>query len=114
METDSCFLGFLRLGHELSDGVEDDAAAFAVLAAIGLQGIRLVQPSLGECVVVTGLGAGDSRIIYAATRTGAWRSLDRGETWTRLLATQVRGGCLELALRADRADDDADLHAVDA
>ncbi|WP_374248657.1 bi-domain-containing oxidoreductase [Thermomonas sp.] len=36
--------------------VSDEAAAFTVLAAIGLQGIRLVQPTLGECVVVTGLG----------------------------------------------------------
>jgi predicted dehydrogenase/threonine dehydrogenase-like Zn-dependent dehydrogenase len=36
--------------------VEDDAAAFTVIAAVGLQGIRLVQPSLGEAVVVIGLG----------------------------------------------------------
>ena len=31
-------------------------APFAVIGAIALQGIRLAQPSLGECVVVTGLG----------------------------------------------------------
>jgi predicted dehydrogenase/threonine dehydrogenase-like Zn-dependent dehydrogenase len=37
-------------------GVGDDEAAFTVLGAIALQGIRLVQPTLGECVVVTGLG----------------------------------------------------------
>lgn len=36
--------------------VSDEAASFTVLAAIGLQGIRLAQPTLGECVVVTGLG----------------------------------------------------------
>lgn len=36
--------------------VSDDDAAFTVLAAIALQGIRLVQPTLGEAVVVTGLG----------------------------------------------------------
>jgi predicted dehydrogenase/threonine dehydrogenase-like Zn-dependent dehydrogenase len=36
--------------------VTDDSAAFTVLAAIGLQGIRLAAPTLGECVVVTGLG----------------------------------------------------------
>src|SRR5205814_714662 len=29
---------------------------FAVLAAIGLQGVRLANATLGECVVVTGLG----------------------------------------------------------
>lgn len=37
-------------------GVEDESAVFAVLGAIGLQGIRLLAPTLGECVVVTGLG----------------------------------------------------------
>jgi predicted dehydrogenase len=36
--------------------VSDESAAFTVLGAIALQGIRLVQPSLGESVVVTGLG----------------------------------------------------------
>ena len=40
----------------IPEGVSDEAASFTVLAAIGLQGIRLVQPTLGECVVVTGLG----------------------------------------------------------
>jgi len=38
------------------DGVSDEEAAFTVVAAIGLQGIRLVQPTLGETVVVSGLG----------------------------------------------------------
>jgi predicted dehydrogenase/threonine dehydrogenase-like Zn-dependent dehydrogenase len=36
--------------------VSDEAAAFTVLGAIGLQGIRLAAPTLGECFVVTGLG----------------------------------------------------------
>ena len=36
--------------------VDDDAAVFAVLGAVGLQGIRLAQPTLGETVVVSGLG----------------------------------------------------------
>lgn len=45
-----------NLCARIPDNVTDDAACFAVLAAIGLQGIRLTQPTLGECVVVTGLG----------------------------------------------------------
>ena len=45
-----------NLCARIPDGVSDDAASFTVLAAIGLQGIRLVQPTLGEAVVVTGLG----------------------------------------------------------
>lgn len=36
--------------------VSDEAAVFTVLAAIGLQGIRLSQPTLGETFVVSGLG----------------------------------------------------------
>ncbi len=38
------------------DRVSDEEAAFTVIGAVGLQGIRLVQPTLGEAVVVTGLG----------------------------------------------------------
>lgn len=45
-----------NLCARIPDGVSDEAAAFTVLGAIGLQGIRLVNPTLGECVVVTGLG----------------------------------------------------------
>ncbi len=36
--------------------VSDDSAAFTVLGSIALQGIRLAQPTLGETIVVTGLG----------------------------------------------------------
>ena len=50
-------------------------------------------------------GVNDSRRIYAATRSGVWRSTDRGVTWARLLAVDVRGGCLDLALRPDRSED---------
>lgn len=45
-----------NLCARIPDNVSDEAASFTVLAAIGLQGIRLTQPTLGECVVVTGLG----------------------------------------------------------
>ncbi|MEP9373752.1 bi-domain-containing oxidoreductase [Mesorhizobium sp. KR1-2] len=46
----------LNLCAKVPDAVSDDEAAFTVLGAIALQGIRLVQPTLGEAVVVTGLG----------------------------------------------------------
>ena len=45
-----------NLCARVPDGVSDDKAAFTVIAAIALQGIRLAQPTLGECVVVSGLG----------------------------------------------------------
>jgi len=46
----------LNLCAKVPNAVSDEEAAFTVLGAIALQGIRLVQPTLGECVVVTGLG----------------------------------------------------------
>lgn len=45
-----------NLCAKIPDGVEDEAAAFTVVASIGLQGIRLAQPTLGEAFVVTGAG----------------------------------------------------------
>lgn len=46
----------INLCAAVPDAVSDDEAAFVVLGAISLQGIRLVEPTLGEAVVVTGLG----------------------------------------------------------
>ena len=45
-----------NLCAKVPDSVSDEEAAFTVLGAVALQGIRLVQPTLGETVVVTGLG----------------------------------------------------------
>lgn len=45
-----------NLCARIPDGVTDEEAAFTVVAAIALQGIRLAQPALGETVVVIGLG----------------------------------------------------------
>lgn len=46
----------VNLCTRVPERVSDDEAAFTVISAIALQGIRLVQPTLGEAVVVTGLG----------------------------------------------------------
>lgn len=46
----------VNLCAKIPDNVDDENAAFTVVAAIALQGIRLVAPTLGETVVVTGLG----------------------------------------------------------
>lgn len=45
-----------NLCARIPDAVDDESAAFVVVASIGLQGIRLAQPSLGEAFVVTGAG----------------------------------------------------------
>ena len=40
----------------IPDNVDNESAVFTVVASIGLQGIRLASPTLGECVVVIGVG----------------------------------------------------------
>lgn len=45
-----------NLCARIPEGVSDEEAAFTVVAAIGLQGIRLAAPTLGEAFVVTGAG----------------------------------------------------------
>lgn len=45
-----------NLCEMVPDEVSDEEAVFTVVGAIGLQGIRLAQPALGEVFVVSGLG----------------------------------------------------------
>ncbi|WP_291422259.1 bi-domain-containing oxidoreductase [Devosia sp.] len=45
-----------NLCARIPDNVDDESAAFTVVASIGLQGIRLAEPTLGEAVVVIGTG----------------------------------------------------------
>ena len=45
-----------NLCAKIPDEVDDESASFTVIGAIALQGIRLIKPTLGETVVVTGLG----------------------------------------------------------
>lgn len=45
-----------NLCARIPDNVDDESAAFTVVASIGLQGIRLAEPMLGEAFVVTGVG----------------------------------------------------------
>jgi predicted dehydrogenase/threonine dehydrogenase-like Zn-dependent dehydrogenase len=45
-----------NLVAKIPDNVSDEEASFIVVASIGLQGIRLAKPTMGECFVVTGVG----------------------------------------------------------
>ena len=45
-----------NLVAKIPDNVSDDEAAFTVIGSIGLEGIRLLKPELGETIVVVGLG----------------------------------------------------------
>ena len=46
----------INLCAKVPDVVSDEEASFTVLGAVALQGIRLAKPTLGEAVVVIGLG----------------------------------------------------------
>ena len=46
----------VNLVAKIPDNVSFDEASFTVVGAIGLQGIRLVNPTFGETIVVIGLG----------------------------------------------------------
>ena len=45
-----------NLCAKIPDEVDDESAAFTVLASIGLQGVRLLKPTIGETIAVFGLG----------------------------------------------------------
>ena len=45
-----------NLCARIPDEVDDDSAAFTVVGSIALQGVRLAEPTLGECFVVIGAG----------------------------------------------------------
>lgn len=45
-----------NLCASIPSNVSDDAASFTVVASVGLQGLRLAEPTLGEAFVVTGVG----------------------------------------------------------
>jgi NADPH:quinone reductase-like Zn-dependent oxidoreductase len=58
--TNGAHAEYVRAPHTLAaripGGVSFESAAFTPVAAIGLQGIRLAEPTLGETVVVFGRG----------------------------------------------------------
>jgi predicted dehydrogenase/threonine dehydrogenase-like Zn-dependent dehydrogenase len=45
-----------NLCARIPDSVDNESASFVVIGSIGLQGIRLAKPTLGETFVVTGVG----------------------------------------------------------
>ena len=45
-----------NLVAHIPDNITDEEAVFTVIASIGLQGIRLINPTMGETIVVIGLG----------------------------------------------------------
>ena len=75
-----------NLCARIPESVSDEEAAFTVIGAIGLQGIRLAEPSLGECFVVTGVGLIGLITVQLLRASGC-----------RVLAIDYDSGKLELA-----------------
>jgi predicted dehydrogenase len=80
----------VNLCGRIPDVVTDEQAAFTVVGAIALQGIRLVQPTLGEAVVVTGLGL-IGQIVVQLLRANGCRVLGIDPDPARLELARVFG-----------------------
>ncbi len=61
----------VNLVAPVPDGVPLDHAAFATVGAIGLHGLRLAEPALGETVAVVGLGLIGLLVAQMARAAGA-------------------------------------------
>jgi predicted dehydrogenase/threonine dehydrogenase-like Zn-dependent dehydrogenase len=77
-----------RLCARVPDAVSDEQASFTILGAIGLQGLRLLEPTLGESIVVLGLGPIGLLCVQMLHANGC-----------RVLAADFDTGRLELAKR---------------
>jgi predicted dehydrogenase len=90
-----------NLCARIPDGVSDDAAAFTVLGAVALQGIRLAAPTLGESVAVIGLGLVGLMAVQLLRANGC-RVLGIDMNPARLaLARQFGAETVDLAQGAD-------------
>ena len=49
------------------------------------------------------MSRGSSQRLYAATRTGVFRSTDGGGSWAKVLNGTAVNGCMDLAIQTDRA-----------
>lgn len=90
-----------NLCAKIPEGVDDEQAAFTVLASIGLQGIRLLQPTLGESIAVIGLGLIGQVAVQMLTANGC-RVIGIDPNGQRLkLAEQFGAEPVDLAAGAD-------------
>ncbi|MDX2044345.1 MAG: hypothetical protein SF097_24260 [Acidobacteriota bacterium] len=92
-------------GFSNADGVRG-AGIFKSIDA-GATWSRLANTATSDFYYVNDIivSTNDSRRIYAATRSGVWRSTDEGLNWTAVLPVTVNGGCLDLAARTDQQTD---------
>src|SRR5256714_3101672 len=78
----------MNLCAPLPDGVDFESGAFSTLGAIAIQGVRLAEPTLGESVVVIGLGLVGQLAAQLLKANGC-----------RVFAVDLDGSRVELARR---------------
>ena len=61
----------MNLAVRIPDGLDTGAASTVTLGAIALQGVRRVQPTLGETVAVIGLGILGQLAVQLLRASGA-------------------------------------------
>jgi predicted dehydrogenase/threonine dehydrogenase-like Zn-dependent dehydrogenase len=83
------------------DDVGDEAAATVALGAIALQGVRRAEPTLGETIVIVGLGV-LGQITVRLLKASGIRTIGSDLDLTRVAQASTRG--LDLAL--DGGDDE--------
>ena len=64
-----------NLTAKIPDNVSDEEATFTVIGSIGLEGIRLCNPTFGETIVVIGLGL--IGLVTAELLKSQWLQSDR-------------------------------------
>ncbi|MBL8330196.1 MAG: hypothetical protein JNJ71_15260 [Rubrivivax sp.] len=79
----------------------DGGASWSALSAT----TPATGPAIGDFSYVNQIVVSprDSRRLYAATRTGLFRSNDGGASWTRLIDGSTVRGCMDIAVQAKRA-----------
>lgn len=102
---------------KIPDNVSLECAAFTPIAAIGLQGIRLAQPTLGETIVVYGLGLIGLLCVQllranGCTVIGVDRSAARLELAEQLGARALDGGAVDVVAQVNSLTDGRGADAV--
>ncbi len=93
-----------NLCARIPNRVDDENAAFTILGAIALQGVRLAQPTLGETFVVTGLGLIGLMAVQILRANGC-RVLGIDKDTARIkLARQFGADVLDLSKSEDPFD----------
>lgn len=86
----------------IPDEVDTAAASSVALGAIALQGVRRLQPTLGECFVVLGLGI-VGQLVVQILRANGCRVIGTDLDRARLEQAQAAG--MEMGLYPDGQDD---------